>query len=268
MSGSVTVLNAGVAPDGAGDDIAARLFGFLRGLEGRYFVPERRGLDYGALARSKDFEVLRRLAAGLVRFPLDSLTERRRQAAFWLNVYNALYLHGIIERNIVATIHEVERFAGTTAYVIDRHVFSAKDVEYGILRGNRPSVSWPEPQFAADDPRLPFVVAAPDPRVHFALVCGTRSCPPIRVYSAERLDEELDLVTRVYLNDEIEVLPERKAVILPMIFYWFPMDFENGQTTAEFVGRYLDDPVAREWVEKLDTLTVLYRRWDYSLNRV
>ncbi len=31
-----------------------------------------------------------------------------------------------------------------------------------------------------------------DKRIHFALVCGAKSCPPIRVYTPEELDEGLD----------------------------------------------------------------------------
>ena len=32
--------------------------------------------------------------------------------------------------------------------------------------------------------RLKVALAAPEPRVHFALVCGAKSCPPIRTYTA------------------------------------------------------------------------------------
>jgi hypothetical protein len=30
-----------------------------------------------------------------------------------------------------------------------------------------------------------------DPRIHFALVCGARSCPPIKLYTPENLEEGL-----------------------------------------------------------------------------
>ena len=36
------------------------------------------------------------------------------------------------------------------------------------------------------------VVESVDPRIHFALVCGAKSCPPIKLYTPENLDEGLD----------------------------------------------------------------------------
>lgn len=46
-----------------------------------------------------------------------------------------------------------------------------------------------------DDPRCALSVPL-DPRIHFALNCGARGCPPIRYYEADALDERLDLVRR------------------------------------------------------------------------
>jgi hypothetical protein len=39
--------------------------------------------------------------------------------------------------------------------------------------------------------RAAQVVQPLDPRIHFALVCGARSCPPIRVYTEDALEEGL-----------------------------------------------------------------------------
>ena len=80
--------------------------------------------------------------------------------------------------------------------------YSPDDIENGILRGNRPSAAsvgallgrWglSRGPFAERDPRRAFVVLPYEPRVHFALNCGARSCPPIRVFSEEGLEAELD----------------------------------------------------------------------------
>ncbi len=73
-----------------------------------------------------------------------------------------------------------------------------------MLRGNRAPASallsllglpkLARPQFGKcvdKDPRLAKVVRPVDPRIHFALVCGAKSCPPISVYTADNLDEGL-----------------------------------------------------------------------------
>lgn len=41
-------------------------------------------------------------------------------------------------------------------------------------------------------PRVPQIIQQVDPRIHFALVCGAKSCPPIKLYTPENLDEGLD----------------------------------------------------------------------------
>jgi len=39
--------------------------------------------------------------------------------------------------------------------------------------------------FSKTDPRVKLTLEKPEPLVHFALVCGSKSCPPIKTYSAE-----------------------------------------------------------------------------------
>jgi hypothetical protein len=265
---SITILNAGGRHADADADIAASLHQFLLTLQGRYFDSGRRGIDYVALAHSDDFARLRRMAALLAAYPLEVLHTPAQRLAFWLNTYNALYLHGIIERGVRDTVLELRDFSVTTGYVVGGLVFTPRDIEYGILRGNRPCVMHPLGPFGAGDPRLALAMPHLDARIHFAMVCGTRSCAPIRVYSAQEIDAQLELAARSYLNAEVEVIPERPAVVLPMIFYWFWSDFEDGQPLGEFLLRYLDDGRARSIVEKLDRVEVLFRRWDYDLNQM
>lgn len=39
--------------------------------------------------------------------------------------------------------------------------------------------------FYTNDPRLPIALEQHEPYIHFALVCGAKSCPPIKTYSAD-----------------------------------------------------------------------------------
>ena len=59
-------------------------------------------------------------------------------------------------------------------------------MEHGVLRANKGHPASGEPEFAASDPRHSVSLSVVDPRIHFALNCGARSCPPIRVYTEER----------------------------------------------------------------------------------
>ena len=77
---------------------------------------------------------------------------------------------------------------------------------------------------------------AVDNRIHFALNCGARSCPPVRFYSAETLDEDLDLAARAFCEDDSNFLLEDDGtkLCLSRIFYWYWKDF-----TAPGLGRPL-----------------------------
>lgn len=46
--------------------------------------------------------------------------------------------------------------------------------------------------FGSSDPRLKVALETPEPLIHFALVCGAKSCPPIKTYSAEVI---LDIIS-------------------------------------------------------------------------
>jgi len=64
-------------------------------------------------------------------------------------------------------------------------VYSLNDIENGILRSNRKPVAAFRRPFSNSDIRRHIALKECEPRVHFALVCGAKSCPPIKTYSAE-----------------------------------------------------------------------------------
>lgn len=49
------------------------------------------------------------------------------------------------------------------------------------------------------------VVSPPDPRIHFALVCGAKSCPPIKLYSTATLDEGLAAAAEAFVASDVQV---------------------------------------------------------------
>lgn len=57
-----------------------------------------------------------------------------------------------------------------------------------------------------------------DPRIHFALVCGARSCPPIKLYAADNLEEGLAAAAEAFCATEVEVLRPGREVRLSKIF--------------------------------------------------
>jgi hypothetical protein len=90
------------------------------------------------------------------------------------------------------------------------------EIEHGVLRGNQKS---PNPfllgrPFGEKDPRISLAFKIVDPRVHFALVCGAKSCPPIRFFNAENLENGLKLAAESFCNDDgnVQILTTEKKV--------------------------------------------------------
>ena len=57
-----------------------------------------------------------------------------------------------------------------------------------------------------------------DERIHFALVCGAKSCPPIRIYTPESLEEGLQGAAEAFCTSEVVVDPMARSVSLSKIF--------------------------------------------------
>jgi hypothetical protein len=107
-----------------------------------------------------------------------------------------------------------------------------------------------------------------DPRIHCALVCGSRSCPPIDAYHRETIDEELDTAAAHFVNSpEVEVRPQEQCLVLSRIFSWYRRDFEEtyGSLPA-FLLRYLLDPAARAYLAAAGRVRIRFKPYDWSLN--
>lgn len=102
---------------------------------------------------------------------------------------------------------------------------SLDDVEHGLLRNNcrHPARLLPPLLFR---PRLKEWIARPfDPRLHFALNCGARSCPPIGVYAPDRIGAQLDLAAAAFLDAEVEIEATNCIIRANPILRWYRADF-------------------------------------------
>src|SRR5262249_6820365 len=175
---------------------------------------------------------------------LAALAGRSARLAFWINVYNALVLHGIVALGIRRSVHEVPWFFVRVSYRIDGFRLSLDDIEHGVLRANRRRRVPPLRAFGRLDPRGALALGAVDPRVHFALNCGARSCPPVGVYRASAIDLQLDAATRNFVNQAV-TLDAAGRVRCPKIFRWYHEDFAAAEGLVPFLLRYLDEGPVR-----------------------
>jgi hypothetical protein len=263
------VLNEGPAPAlQASHGIAARLRGDMNRLKGEFYDLEQGKVDYNAMRSSEAYLEYTANTALLRDFALSGLPSREEQFAFWINIYNTLVIHGIIELGIRESVREVRGFFRRFAYSIGGLTHTPDDIEHGILRGNRRPPYRPFRQFSMSDLRLLHIIYPPDPRIHFTLVCGSTSCPPINFYSAEKINEQMDLAASGFINGpEVEILPERNLLRLSPIFKWYSSDFGGRTGVVDFLAKYCEAVVESDFlINQGMEAKIEWKEYDWRLN--
>jgi len=251
-------------------EIATRLKITMNILRGAFFDTRRGRVAYERMRQSEVYKEYLELSSSLKKMELNILKKREERIAFWINLYNVIVIHGVIELGIKDSVKEVWNFFRRVQYKICDLFFSPDDIEHGILRGNRRPPHSPFKLFRGNDKRLEYIVEPIDPRIHFALVCASSSCPPIEVYTAENLDKELTIAGETFINSGGAVIDKAKNLVsLSRVFNWYAKDFGNSRAERlKFIAQYLYEREDRTFLEeKAETLGVEYQDYDWRLNR-
>ncbi len=160
-------------------EIAAHLKNSMNVLRGAFFDTKKGRVAYERMQKSQAYAEYLDLSYTLKNMDLSELNTREEQIAFWVNMYNVLVIHGVVELGIKDSVKEVRNIFKRIQYRIGDNFFSPDDIEHGILRSNRRPPNALFRVLKKDDKRLQFSVLDMDPRIHFALVCASSSCPPI-----------------------------------------------------------------------------------------
>jgi hypothetical protein len=184
--------------------------------------------------------------------------------AFWANLYNALVLHCLCLKPLRGSLLRHLRLFNRIAYRVGSHDYPLNLIENGLLRGNRRPPFRLRRPLRRLDPRLGSAPSRVDTRIHFALNCGARSCPPIRVYEPESLDADLELATRAYLETETVLEPGRRRVRLPRLMRLYAADFGDRAAQLAFAADHL--PELRGWIDEgAGDVRVGYGRFDWTV---
>ncbi len=103
-----------------------------------------------------------------------------------------------------------------------------------------------------------------DARVHFALACAAKSCPPLAnfAYRPEKLEQQLTDRTMLSLNNKswLVVNAKEKKVELSKIFNWYKAEFNlNGKTTLDWINQYRKEKIP-------STFAIEYYEYNWVLN--
>ena len=176
------------------------------------------------------------IASGKPEDLISELNEDAKKLVFWINVYNAFIQIILIEKPEI--YHHRKQFFGGKHSKVAGTIISLDNIEHGFLRRSKwkYSFGYISNPFITSFEKA-FRVDRVDPRIHFALNCGASSCPPIRSYNHDDLDQQLELATESYLETEINYLPEKNLMVIPAIFNWFRGDFGGKKGIVEFLRK-------------------------------
>lgn len=185
----------------------------------------------------------------LDRVDPNALTTQNERLAFWINAYNAFAIKGILDQYSPTSYWGRYRYFIGRDYRVGGEVMNLYDLERKVL-----------------------IAQFHEPRVHFAIVCASLSCPKLQAWAFEpdQLELQLDRVARDFINDPTRNRFDRvkKVASLSMIFKWFDEEFTRAAgSVLTYIIRYMDDP---ELVQDLirAEYRIEYLDYDWSLNGI
>lgn len=210
-------------------------------------VLEKRARNGGFDYAGADGQDRKRLAAYLSNLgdaaPAAMTADEKK--AFYINAYNAIAIETLLE-NPGRKITDISGAFNRMKHRVGGEMLTLDDIE-NRLRGMR------------------------DARIHFAIVCASKSCPPLapRAYTAAGLNEALDRQGRAFFNDPAKNVVDRSQgrVALSKIFHWDRKEFErDGGTLLKFVSRYARDASTASWLATF-TKDPDFLAYDWSPNQ-
>ena len=158
--------------------------------------------------------------------------------AYWINAYNALTIDLIIRHYPTKSIKDIKKPWDQRLWEIGDKWVNLNDIEHQILRKMN------------------------EPRIHFAIVCASYSCPKLQneAYTASDLDIQLTKATTEFLSDTKRNTITDNQIKLSKIFKWFAKDFkQDNSSVLQFVNTYTETNISKN--TKLS-----YRDYNWDLN--
>jgi hypothetical protein len=164
---------------------------------------------------------------------VSELNEDNKKKTFWINIYNSFILQKLKNETNSRTLYLKSEFFEKKDIQISNYLLSFDDIEHKFLRRSqikylRGYLSFYN--FFAPEWEKQLRLEKTDYRIHFALNCGARSCPPILDYESDKLEEQLEMAKKSFLySDSVFLnnseLSQPSILKVSKIFFWYKGDF-------------------------------------------
>ena len=145
----------------------------------------------------------------------ESLSKEQK-LAFWINAYNAMTVDLVLRNYPIKSIKDIDKPWDQRFWKLGNKWFNLNEIEHDILR------------------------KMDEPRIHFAIVCASYSCPKLEneAFIASRLEVQLTNATKAFLNDSERNELSENNIKISKIFQWFGKDFKQNGSLIDFLNLY------------------------------
>jgi hypothetical protein len=157
--------------------------------------------------------------------------------AFWINAYNALTVDLIIRNYPIESIKDINNPWKQRLWEFGKNNYNLDEIEHEILRNMN------------------------EPRIHFAIVCASYSCPKLQneAFTAEKLDQQLTKATKEFLADTNRNEISENSIKISKIFDWFSKDFTKNGSLIDFLNLYTEVNISPNAKKR-------YKDYNWALN--
>jgi Protein of unknown function, DUF547 len=170
--------------------------------------------------------------------------------SFWINAYNAFtvklildyykngQLKSIKDIGTLIPIPKINDGWSKKFIKIGNKTLSLNNIEHDIIRK----------EFA-------------EPRIHAALVCAAKSCPPLRneAFTASQLNAQLNDQMIDFINDQTKNVVKSNGAILSPIFDWYGADFTKTKPLVDWINTYSKTKIS-------PNSKIIFGDYDWGLN--
>ncbi|KAG6495863.1 hypothetical protein ZIOFF_043692 [Zingiber officinale] len=176
-----------------------------------------------------------------------------QKLAFWINIYNSCMMNAFLEQGIPTRPEMVVALMPKAVINVGGHLLSAMTIEHFILRLpyhiKNAKVSTKGPKNESTIIRGVFGLEWPEPLVTFALSCGSWSSPAVRLYTAARVEKELETAKMDYLQAAVGI----SKLAIPKLLHWYLLDFAKDiESLMDWVCLQLPGQLRTEAVKCLE----------------
>ncbi len=157
--------------------------------------------------------------------------------AYWINAYNAMTIDLILRHYPINSIKDINKPWEQRFWKLDEKWYNLNEIEHQILRKMK------------------------EPRIHFAIVCASFSCPKLqnKAFIPSNIDDQLTNATEEFLADKKRNYISQNSLNLSKIFQWFAKDFKQTGSLIDFLNQYSEITISNKAKKN-------FKDYNWSLN--